>query len=414
MASSKQATVDRSPSRESGDQQRHPYRWVVIGQIWLHQMLAQITMAGLGVLLLGIAAELQFGTTEAGWLGSTRTVGQLVVFPASFLAVRFAPKRLYTILTFTLGLTMLLGGFAPGFWALFLAQVVFSLAFALAQVPGSLLRTQWVPSRELGRVWGAGNALNAVAQTAALVGIPLILDAVGGWRGVFRLGGALTLLAAAGWAITGRERGDLHAHGPESSFAAMRRPEFYLLGLASLGGATAYLATLLFLPTFLVHERGLTLAAAGFISAVFPAAGLASNILAGLLSDRVGRRKPFIWPAGLILPPLYFLAVAPIPVGLLVPVVFLLGFFAWLPFPALNSIAYELPRVRPAEIAVGQALMQAVAGAGILVGPVIVGQIASVAGSLRIGIAAIGLAPILFAVTCLWIPDTGPKARATR
>ena len=413
-------TVPDQPDHEHP----HPYRWAVIGQIVLHQMLAQVTMMGLGVLMIGIAADLHFDAAEAGWLGATRTVGQLVVFPASFLAVRFAPKLLYGLLTFAVGLSMLLGGFAPGFWALLACQVVFSLCFALAQVPASLLRTQWVPSPEMGRVWGAGNALNAVAQTAVLVGIPLVLGVLGGWRGVFRAGGVLMLLAAALWTVTGRER-DAHsaagrdaagrdAPGRESSFAALWRPEYYLLGVAALGGATAYLACLLFIPTFLVQERGLSLGTAGLVSAVFPGAGLVANVFAGVLSDRVGRRKPFIWPAGLLLPPLYFLAVAPIAVPWLVAVVFLLGFFAWLPFPALNSIAYELPGVRPTEIAVGQALMQAVAGAGILCGPIVVGQIATLAGSLRAGIIALGVLPVLFAVVCLWLPDTGPRARTAR
>lgn len=409
------STTDHAPAESAGPApgpERHPYRWVIIGQIWLHQMLAQVTMVGMGIMLLGIGAELEFGTAEAGWLGATRTVGQLVVFPASFLAVRFAPKRLYGVLTAILGLMMLLGGFAPAFWALFVTQVVFSLAMALAQVPGSLLRTQWVPSRELGRIWGTGNALNAVAQTAALIGIPLALGVLGGWRGVFHAAGIAMLLAAAAWMITGRQRGEARAAGPESNFSALRRPEYYLLGLASLGGATAYLACLLFLPTFLVQERGLSLQTAGLVSAVFPAAGLVSNVASGFVSDRVGRRKVFIWPAGLILPFLYVLTVAPLPVALLVPVVFLLGFFAWLPFPSIASIAYELPGVRPAEIAVGQALQQAIAGAGILCGPIIVGQVADLAGTLRAGIIVIGLLPLLFTVACLWLPDTGPKARA--
>jgi predicted MFS family arabinose efflux permease len=411
--SSNHVALDAPAAAEPGPE-RHPYRWVIIGQIWLHQMLAQITLVGLGIMLLGIRADLNFGTAESGWLGATRTVGQLVVFPASFVAVKFAPKRLYGALMFLLGLMMLLGGFAPAFWALFLTQSVFSLSMALAQVPGSLLRTQWVPSGELGRVWGTGNALNAVAQTGALIGIPLVLGALGGWRGVFHAAGVLMLTAAVVWAITGRQRGTHRAAGPESNFSALRRPEYYLLGLASLGGATAYLACLLFLPTFLVQERELSLQTAGLVSAVFPAAGLVSNVASGFVSDRVGRRKIFIWPSGLILPFLYVLTVSSLPVWALVPVVFLLGFFAWLPFPSIASIAYELPNVRPAEIAVGQALQQAVSGAGILCGPIIVGQVAAYAGSLRVGIIAIGMLPILFALTCLWLPDTGPKAQARR
>lgn len=392
--------------------ERHPYRWVIIGQIWLHSMLAQITTTGLGVLLLGISSELGLGPGESGWLGATRTAGALIVFPMSFVLVRFAPKRLYGALTFGLGLSMVLAGFAPGFWTLFACQVVFSLCFALAQVPVSLLRTQWIPSRELGRVWGTGNALNAVAQMSVLVGVPLVLGILGGWRGVLQGGGVVMLIAAAAWQVTGRERAEEHAAGPQSSFAAIRRPEYYILGLASVGGAMSYLACLFFLPVFLVQERGLSLETAGLISAILPAAGLISNVSAGFLSDRVGRRKPFIWPSGLLLPPLYFLAVSPIPVWAVLLVVSLVGFFAWQPFPAISSISFELPGVRPSDIAVGAALMQMISGVGIICGPIIVGQIAEATGSLRPGIIAVGVFPVLFAVTCLWLPDTGPKARA--
>ena len=387
-----------------------PYRWVIIGQLWFHQMMNQTAQIGLGVLLIGIGAELQFGPREAGWLGATRNLGQLLVFPASFLAVRFAPKGLYGALMAVVGLAMLLAGFAPTFAALFLCQSLFSLAGALAQVPGSLLRIQWVPSKELGRVWGTGNALNALAQTGALVGIPLLLGPLGGWRGVMQASGIVLLLSALLWLVFGRQRGEFHVPDRASNYGALRRPTFYLMGLATLGGATAYLSALLFLPTFFVQERGLSLQTAGLISGVFPAAGLVSNILAGMLSDRIGRRKPFIWPVGLILPPLYVLAVSPIPVWALVIVASLLGFFAWLPFPALNSIAYEIPGVQPAEVAVGQALMQAVSGAGVLMGPIIVGTIAAATGSLQIAIMSIGVLPLLLTLSCLWLPDTGPKA----
>ncbi len=418
MSSSQPTVADPAPdpaaatSTPPGAQvERHPYRWVIIAQIWLHSMLAQITTTGLGVLLLGISSELGLGPGESGWLGATRTAGALLVFPMSFVLVRFAPKRLYGALTFGLGLSMVLSGFAPGFWTLFACQVAFSLCFALAQVPLSLLRTQWIPSRELGRVWGTGNALNAVAQMSVLVGVPLVLGILGGWRGVLQGGGVVMLIAAVAWQLTGRERAEEHPTGPQSSFAAIRRPEYYVLGLASVGGAMAYLACLFFLPVFLVQERGLSLETAGLISAILPAAGLISNVSAGFLSDRIGLRKPFIWPSGLLLPPLYFLAVAPIPVWALLLVVSLVGFFAWQPFPAISSISFELPGVRPSDIAVGAALMQMISGVGIICGPIIVGQIAEATGSLRPGIIVVGIFPVLFALCCLWLPDTGPKAR---
>ena len=94
-------------------------------------MLAQITFMGLGVMLIAISTDLGFGASEAGWLGATRTVGQTVVFPLSFLAVRFGPKRLYGALTLTMGVAMLLGGLAPSFAMLLVSREIFRLAVFL-------------------------------------------------------------------------------------------------------------------------------------------------------------------------------------------------------------------------------------------------------------------------------------------
>lgn len=406
--SASSAPGDGPPPREPG------YRWVVIAQLWLHQVLALCAVSGLGVLLLGMQRDLGFGTIEAGWLGAARTAGQFLTFPLSFLAVRLAPKRTYSVLVAAMAAAILAGGLAPGYWLLLASQVAFSLALALSQVPATMLRVQWVPPREMARVWGIGNALSAVAQSATLAVVPAAVVLLGGWRPVFGVTGALLAVAALAWLLSARERAGRDASAApqgRARFGALRRREFYVLGLTISGGGTAYTTAILFLPLYFVQERGFTLAEAGSITAILPAAGLLSNLSAGFLSDRLGRRKVFIWPIGLILPGLYLLALSPLPLPAEAAVVFALGYFAWFPFPVLMAIPYELPGIEAAEVAVGQALVQAVSGAGILLGPIVASYVADSTGSYGTGLLALSGLPILFTLGCLVLPETGPIAR---
>lgn len=414
-------TTDAEPTEvvptSAGERGVTPYRWVIIGQLWLHQVLALYAVSGLGVLLVGMERDLRFGTIEAGWLGSASTTGLFLVFPLSFLAVRFAPKHLYSWLLFGMAISIVWSGFAPNFWLLLGSQVAFSLSIALSQVPATILRLQWVPPREMARVWGVGNALSAISQSATLAAVPLAVTLLGGWRPIFQIAGALLLASTLIWLVTARENSALAApRGPRKAagWGALRRREFYLLGIIMLGGGTAYTTAILFLPLYFVHDREFSLATAGSITAVLPAAGLLSNLSAGFLSDRIGRRKIFIWPMGIVLPVLYFIALSPLPVPAEVLIVFALGYFAWFPFPVLMAIPYELGNMEPADVAVGQALIQAVAGTGFIAGPIIASYVANATGSYGTGILSLSLLPVLFAVGCLLLPETGPAARRAR
>jgi hypothetical protein len=75
------------------------------------------------------------------------------------------------------------------------------------------------------------------------------------------------------------------------------------------------------------------------------------------------------------------------------------------------AIPYELPGIEAAEVAVGQALVQAVSGAGILAGPVVASIVADATGSYGAGLLALSGLPILFTLGCLVLPETGPAAR---
>jgi MFS family permease len=401
---------------EEGDYPR--FRWVIIGQLITQQSLGPLMFASLGVLLPSMQQELGFGVIEAGWLGSARMIGNLLMFPASIVLVRFAPIRTFNVFAIVLALALLVGGFAPSFWFVLAGMTLYSFGMAFGQVPGNMVRQQWIPPREMATVAGLALSMGTVSQMAALAAVPLILSFIGGWRSIFLVNASLLFGIATLWFFTARERitpSYERARQQDSGLSAaktvLRRREFYLLGLAVLGGATAFVTNLLFLPLYFVNDRGFSLQTAGSITAIIPFGGLLINATAGYVSDRIGRRKPLIWPSGVALPILWFLMLAPLPPIALMGVAVVLGVFVFAPFPSLQAIPLEIPGLSPSERAIGQALQFTISTVGMLLAPIMVSAVVDATGSYRTGLFPLLFLPTLFIWATIFLPETGTKSR---
>jgi MFS family permease len=416
---SEQPSRGRRDTLHAAEDEFPSYRWLIIGQMILQQQMGPFMFSSLGVLLPAMQHELGFGVIETGWLGSARTVGNLLVFPASIFLVRFRPIRMFNGFALLLAASLFISGSAQSFWFVLLGMMLYSFGMSFGQIPANMVRQQWIPPREMATVAGGALALGTIFQSLGLAVVPLILVAVGGWRSIFIGNGAILLVIATAWFFTAHERitpsyerARQQDRGLSAAGAVLRRREFYLLGFAVLGGATTFTTNLLFLPLYFVHERGFSLATAGSITAVIPLGGLLVNATAGFVSDRIGRRKPMIWPSGIALPVLWFLMLSPLPPAVLIPIAFLTGAFVFLPFPALQAIPLEIPGFSPAERAIGQAFQMTISTVGILLGPIIVSNIVHSTDSYRTGLLWLLLLPTLFIWVMPFLPETGPRARA--
>ncbi len=371
----------------------------------------------LGILLPSMQAELGFDGVQAGWLGSARSAGNLLVFAASITLVRFSPVKTFNGFTLLLALSLLIGVFAPDFWVLLAALAIYSVGVSWGQIPMNMIRQQWIPPRETATVMGLILTFGAVVLMAGLILVPIAIQYVT-WRAVFAVNAVILLGLSVCWHLTAYERiaptyaaARLTDRGLGAARNILHRREFYLLGLATLGGATTFMTFMLFLPTYYVNERGIGLQTAGIITAMIQVGGLSVNLLVGVVSDRIGRRKLLIWPSGIVLPFLWFLMLAPLPPLALGFVGFLVGVAAWMPFPILQTIPLELPGLTPSDRAVGQALQFTVQTTGQLIAPVFVGVIAAATGSYHAALLPLVVLPVLFAVTMIFLPETGPKGR---
>lgn len=410
--------VDQIDTSGPGAREYTRYRWVIQAQIWIHFAVGHALFQAFGLLLPSLRDEFGIGPVAAGFLGSLRSIGQFLTFPASLLLVRFRPNRSYGVLFAIAAAAALVQGVAPTLAVLALSMAIYALAVSWTLIPGAFIRLRWIPPTEMATSQGVGMAAQGVGQIIVFTTVPLLLNVVE-WRGVVIAFSILLASFALIWFSLQRDRPNTRTAGValgqtrDTIKLVLRRPVFWLLGLCLTGGAGAYVTTVTFLPSYLTGERGMSLALAGAILSAVPIGGLIASLSSGFLSDRLGRRKPFIWSAGLALPPLYLLLVSPVPEFALWPIAFGVGYFAFAPFGIVQTLPFEMPGLTPREVAVGQSLVLTLATVGPLTAPVIAGLVASRL-DYKAGILAVAILPVTFALACLFLPETGPAAQRGR
>ena len=143
---------------------------------------------------------------------------------------------------------------------------------------------------------------------------------------------------------------------------------------------------------------------------LFPAGGIAASFLAGPLSDLAGRRKPFLWVPGLLLPPIY-IALYTTEIAVVAGILLLVaGWNAMIWVPIIRIIPFDL-HLSPRETAVATGLGMTVLPIVGAMGPPLVGAIQEATGSLQLGLLSIVGFPLTLVVGGLLIPETSPRRR---
>jgi nitrate/nitrite transporter NarK len=119
---------------------------------------------------------------------------------------------------------------------------------------------------------------------------PLVLPTLG-WRGLWAIDGALSLLLLALLAL---QPGPQHRHAAARlnghSLRAVLRAGPLLLALCFASYTVSFIAIAGFLPTYMVEQRGLTPGHAALLTAAFAASNIVGNVASGPLQNRgVGR-----------------------------------------------------------------------------------------------------------------------------
>lgn len=218
--------------------------------------------------------------------------------------------------------------------------------------------------------------------------------AAAGWPTVFVafVAPAIIGLVAFWPASRGRGRAGPEVEPPTSAElrAVLTDRQVWTVGLLGFLGFSLYLFVNSWLPSYLVDEQDLSLAASGLLAALFPAIGVVGRAGGGALSDRLfdSRRRPVVLLAFLIATP----AVAGIAVVEAVFVVAGLVLIAGLGIQLALGLLYAYARelVAPTVAATAVAFQTAIGLLGATAAPVAAGVLIGRAGY-RIAFLAAGI-----------------------
>ena len=238
-----------------------------------------------------IKDELALTSTQIGILISaffwTYTPGLVL---SGWMADRFNAYKTLAAGLAIWSLATFFSGFAAGFVALLMLRLLLGVGESAAFPVSSTLIARHVPAARL----GAANGLIIVGLSLGpAVGIFFgghLMETLG-WRGVFIMFGAISLLWLVPWLlVTGRltDRGAAdHEPGTGPSFPDIfRRPELWGASLGHFSVNFAFYFVVSWIPLYLVKSQGYTLGEMANVGGGLYLVYAAGSFLSGWLSDR--------------------------------------------------------------------------------------------------------------------------------
>ena len=200
------------------------------------------------------------------------------------------------VLTAVFGLTR--GLFASNFTIVFLSQI--GIAIGQPFVIGAITKiaARWFPAEERATASGLGTLALYMGPLAAMILTPFLVLRIGIDRTLLAYG-IISAAAAAFFLLVAREHPPTPA-GPDERVlmfdglkSMLRRRDFifllimFFIGLGMFNSVSTWIEDI-------IRPRGFTISQAGWLGGLMLISGIAGAIIMPLLSDRSGRRKPFL------------------------------------------------------------------------------------------------------------------------
>jgi MFS family permease len=392
------------------------YRWVILALTVAGFMQTHIHRLAFAGLIPVFVTDLGVNYAAAGTIQTAYFwTYMLVQVPIGLAADRWGPRRVMLCCMAVLGAGALAFAASTTYLAAIAARMLVGLGAAAVWVPGMRLVSEWFPAHERGRAMGVMSAGGGVGGTLGLIVVPW-LAGFWGWRIAYGAMAMPAIVTAVLFALflRGSVAGAVTRAEPGAFRRVLGARELIPFNLNVCFSYGAYFSLITFLPAFLVRSLGFTSAEAGLVTGLVTAATIVSWPLGGMLSDRLGRRKPVILAsqgASILIPVIF--AVGMPRVGLVgtMGAAILTGFLVGgliLPFVMIVEM---FPRELVAT-ASGVANSACFVGAMFL--PIVLGRLVDVTGGFGWAFAAAGVTQALAFVFALFLPETGTAVRGTR
>jgi MFS transporter, CP family, cyanate transporter len=235
-----------------------------------------------------LTAEFHLSLIQAGWLVSA--FNALAASSAIFFGLfsdRVGALRLCIFGVLCLAAGGLLGALSSGAPLLVVSRLIEGLGFIAAVVSAPGLITAATAPGRLGVAFGLWGSYLPFGVSLALLASPPLF-AVSGWRSIWVLA-AIAALACA-LMLAAQSRHYAGVTGTRRSLASIKaslaQPVLWLLGVAFAVYAIQHIAVIIWLPTYLIETRGVSVTAAALATALAVFVNCFGNILGGWLIQR--------------------------------------------------------------------------------------------------------------------------------
>ncbi|ONI79775.1 MFS transporter [Actinosynnema sp. ALI-1.44] len=267
-------------------------RGVTVALIVVCQSSQALVTGGIALFLPLIRQDVGLSFAQGGAVAAASTFTYaLMQIPVGVLADRVDPRVLF--LTGLLGVNVLACGFAviDSFGWLVVNQAVSGVLRSLAFAPGLILVSREFSSGKQATAMGLYVAGGFSSSIVLNVVGPLLVGPLG-WRGVFAVCAGLGVVALVGyWLVGGAGRArDVGRRLPLRELPRLwRHPVVVVTSVIQFVRLAATHGVVMWLPSFVVVEKGYSIQTAGVLVAVAAALTAPSNIIGGYVADRTGR-----------------------------------------------------------------------------------------------------------------------------
>ena len=293
-------------------------RYAVLGVATANAFILYLDRVCMGAVVQSVSFQRELG------LGKDRIGDVLAVFffayaigqtPAGYLADRFGPRRMLVTYILLWSICTALTGFVGGMVGLIVVRSACGLAEAGAYPASSLLVTRWFPFAQRGRANSVVAFGGRTGNSLALWLTAGAIAALGSWRPVLWIYGAIGLALALATLIVFRDDPATHPWANEAErelirrdappvkalrrkspwLALLRHRGLWFLNLGTIGMNIGWAFLITWLPTYLQEVRGLDPITASRYVSIALACSLGGVLFGGWWCDVLTRRFGRTW-----------------------------------------------------------------------------------------------------------------------
>jgi len=339
------------------------YRWVILAIYMYVAALTQLYWLNFAAIETYIEELLSIPASSVMWFTLVFPLIQvLLTMPAGIIIDKKGFKYGIGIGVLFTGVFAMLRLLNPASFAvLLIAQIGISIGQPFVLNGITKLAVTWFPQKEEATAVGLGSLALFVGMMIALGATPILVHTLG-FESMLWIYGAIGLLGILLFFTLVKPKPqtptrEIEAVEEISSWAGIKRilkvRDFVILGFIALIGIGAFNGLATWLEKILNELHQIPMTDAGSISAVLIFSGMLGCVIIPLISDKIGRRKPFLILASLIgaLSITFLIFARGYSMNLINGIV--LGFFLISALPIILTMSTEITGAKFAGISVG-------------------------------------------------------------